>query len=213
MMAYFKAAENEAGLLERKLFFEKLFIDPQNRIQAISAEEEIQVGKSYSVLELIERSIIYSDNQATQLLLSHLDLDYMKQVFARLDIESDIFSVSYSAADTISIKEYTSFFRILYNASFLTYDYSELALSILSRTNFPDGLRAGTPSEVKVAHKFGEAGKAGEFRQLHDCGIIYYPERPYLLCVMTRGENIGDMASAIKDIANFVYTKVDAQLK
>ena len=68
------------------------------------------------------------------------------------------------------------------------------------------------PSDIQIAHKFGERGIARvgkpEQKQLHDCGIVYYPKRPYLLCVMTRGEDFDKQARIIQDISKIVYTKV-----
>jgi hypothetical protein len=56
---------------------------------------------------------------------------------------------------------------------------------------YNDGLKAGIPANIELAHKFGERGIIGmngrEQKQLHDCGIIYYPKHPYILCIMTRG--------------------------
>jgi len=43
--------------------------------------------------------------------------------------------------DSVSLKEYSSFFRILYNASYLTPSSSQFALSLLTKTDFTDGIR------------------------------------------------------------------------
>lgn len=42
-------------------------------------------------------------------------------------------------------------------------------------------------------------------KELHDCGIIYYPERPYLLCVMTEGNDLNELAGVIQNISKTVY--------
>lgn len=42
---------------------------------------------------------------------------------------------------SISLKEYSSFFRILYTASYLSPSSSQYALSLLTKTDFPDGIR------------------------------------------------------------------------
>jgi beta-lactamase class A len=84
---------------------------------------------------------------------------------------------------------------------------SNKALEILSTVEFRDGLRAKLPPEIKIAHKFGERGTRDGF-QLHDCGIVYYPERPYLLCVMTRGQDMDSLKEVIQDISFMVYSEV-----
>lgn len=87
----------------------------------------------------------------------------------------------------LTVKEYASFFRILFNSSYLSADNSERALNLLAHTEYHDALPS--PQGVVVAHKFGEAGTENIERQLHDCGIVYLPDHPYLACIMTRGRD------------------------
>jgi len=73
------------------------------------------------------------------------------------------------------------FFRVLYNATYLSSDSSEHALSLLNLPDFPQGIEATVPKGVAVAQKFGERSVftstgAVDHRELHDCGIIYYPK-------------------------------------
>ena len=70
----------------------------------------------------------------------------------------------------------------------------------------------GVPFGIKVSHKFGERKNidlANSDEQLHECGIIYFPKHPYLLCVMTRGENFQQMSSFIADTSRLVYGTMD----
>jgi len=62
-----------------------------------------------------------------------------------------------------------------------------------------------------VASRFGERahGPAGA-KQLHDCGIVYCPRRPYLLCVMTRGDDFQELTGTIRDLSRLVYSDVCA---
>lgn len=102
--------------------------------------------------------------------------------------------------------------RVLFNATYLNDANSEKALVLLSKATFDKGLTAGVPSTIVVSHKFGEHvnGADGVINsvELHDCGIVYYPKNPYLLCVMTRGKNINDLQNTIKEISNTVYTVI-----
>jgi len=47
-------------------------------------------------------------------------------------------------------------------------------------------------------------------KQLHDCGIIYHPSKPYILCIMTKGEEIEELASVIADISRLVFKGIDS---
>jgi hypothetical protein len=44
---------------------------------------------------------------------------------------------------------------------------------------------------------------------MHDCGIVYYPERPYFLCVMTKGYEFKRLAAVIRVMSRAVYREVD----
>ena len=143
----------------------------------------------------------------------HLDRVY-KDVYANYDpAKKD---------EVVTLTAYASFFRVLYNASYLNKNMSEKALRYLSRSAFRDGVVAGIPSNVDCAIKFGErtvqaeaGGESGEraVKQLHEFGIIYYPNRPFLIGVMARGEDPGKLANIMREITSLIYEEVDRQLR
>jgi beta-lactamase class A len=214
MMAYLKDSETDPSILQKEILYDKNTADTLgdfNNGTYYKSEKAIQVGKKYTVSDLINRSIIYSDNNAKNLLVLNLpNVQDLFRVYTELGIATPM--ELRGTGNIVSVQEYATFFRILYNASFLSYDDSEKALEILAQTKFDKGLRAGVPANIEIAHKFGEYEDNG-VNQLHDCGIVYYPHEPYLLCIMTRGNNIDDLANTIKDISATAYEDVDSTMK
>ena len=102
-------------------------------------------------------------------------------------------------------------------ATYLNYQYSEESLNLLSQAAFKDGLVAQLPNNIKIAHKFGEhvVGQNGVANtiELHDCGIVYYPDHPYLICVMTKGTDITALAQLISNISLAAYQQIQEKYK
>ena len=207
MIAYFKRSEVDPSILKKTYSY----TDPQdrNKKENIKPRDPIMRGKPYTVDDLITQMMVYSDNNAMALLVENLPIQMQDQVYTDLGIT--IPGVR-GTEDYMSVSDYASFFRILYNASYLSKDNSQKALSLLTKVDFSDGIRAGIPKEVVVANKFGER-QLGQTQQLHDCGIVYFNDHPYLLCVMSRGNDFTKLTSSIKDISHLVYSEVDKQEK
>lgn len=208
MLSVYRFAEKEPGILDALITYEQEYPAPSNISQLIPPQERLELGKQYSLENLVERSIIYSDNQAAVLLLNYLGPERIHEIFMRIGVED----ISQKTESLLSVKAYSTFFRILYNSSYLNRYMSERALDILSKTQFKDGIKAGVPENIVVSHKFGESGVRGIAQQLHDCGIVYHPLRPYLLCVMTRGTDINTLTQTIKDLSSLIWNEVDSQL-
>lgn len=79
----------------------------------------------------------------------------------------------------IGSRSYSSILKCLYFSCFLTPQDSQEVLTDLIGSAGQSELPAGVPQGVQVAHKIGSA----QNRQ-SDCGIVYQPQRPYLVCVM-----------------------------
>jgi len=153
--------------------------------------------------------IVYSDNNAFTFLTKIVDPVQLDRVYSSLRLLNPR---SMKDDDFLSVQTYESFFRVLYNASYVSRDSSEWALEILSKSEFRSGLVSGVPPSVKVSHKFGEKSDASEGSvQLHDCGIVYYPRHPYLLCVMSKGPNFELLDDVIAEISRIAFTEVDRQ--
>jgi len=168
-------------------------------------------NQSYSYQELIERMIAYSDNNATILLSKGIQEDVFLRPYEDLGIAPPLLQ---NGEYYLRVKDYATFFRVLFNASYLSREYSEKALGVLLKSEYQQGLVAGIPADIRVAHKFGERiWEDTNEHQLHDCGIVYYPNRPYLLCVMTRGKDFTPLGEVIADISSLVYKEVQTQLK
>ena len=203
MMNTFKQAMDDPSFLTKQFVYEG---GSHNTSEYFKAESELKDNHTYSIDEAVASMIMFSDNNATAVLGYALDTSTLLSSYTDLGI-----AVPNMPDYAISAKTYGSFFRILYNSTFLSKEYSEKALRLLSQTVFSKGLVAGVPSTVKVSHKFGERQVDADTNQLHDCGIIYYPNRPYLLCVMTRGKDFDKLVSFIAKVSKKVYSIVDQE--
>lgn len=203
LMAWLRLAEDHPELLEQRIVFEG---SGEAAVPTIPSSSHLRVGATYSLAELVERMIVYSDNDATQVLLANVDEAVLVQTYTELGFplptEQDL-------DPEMTVKQYAAAFRVLYNATLLGRAMSERALELLTRAEFRDGLVAGVPEGVPVAHKFGERSLAGSpARQLHECGIVYVPAHPYLLCVMTRGEDVAAQTELIAALSRAAYMSV-----
>lgn len=209
-IVYFKSAERDPAILEESYVFKNDNLFPMAE-QTIKPSQVLEVGKSYSVHDLIRRMLVYSDNDAHNLLVMHVNLKILKEVYDDFSLP---LPTQENPGEFVSVRDYARFFRILFNSSYLSKEHSEEMLSLLSQVEYKDGLVAGVPADVMVAHKFGERQQyGGSSRQLHDCGVVYFPGNPYLLCVMTRGSDNSQLSGAIKDISRLVYEEVGKQLE
>ena len=202
MMSYLKQGEENPELLSRKIVFTEA--DKNYEKQNIKPVTEMEIGKSYTIEDVINRMIIYSDNSALRILLREGN-SFAYRVFYDLDV--DIQSDQEGLENFMSVYEYSRFFRILYNGSYLDFENSNKALEILTKVDFKDGLVAGIPLDIPVAHKFGER-QFGNEKQLHDCGIVYHPEKPYLICIMTRGKDLEKLPHVISELSKVTYEEI-----
>lgn len=200
LTAAFKMDENEPGFIKKKVRYDKK-LNPGEVPNII--DSVIKIGNEYTIEKLINNMIVYSDNEARLLLVQNIDPAIISKVYSDLGI--DVTNVT-DDQDFMSARTFSSFFRILYNATYLNKDNSEKALQILSHTNFHQGIPALLPDSIVVAHKFGERGYPNsDIKELHDCGIVYKGKTPYLICVMTKGTNIQELRKIIGEISFLVY--------
>jgi beta-lactamase class A len=140
-------------------------------------------GVSLSVEELVKLTLVDSDNTAYNVLSDELTEQEAGEVYEGLDIQLTI-EDEYLL---VSPKNYSSIFRSLYLSSFLTKEHSSHILDILTQTPFRDQIDAGVPDTIKIAHKIGVFKQVGDAQEVYiDCGIVYVPNRPYVLCVFVQ---------------------------
>lgn len=209
MMTLLHESESNPAILNEKITYNPGTSTPQlSTMQTIVPQESIKAGQTYTISQLIVYMIEYSDNNAMNLLFNRVPIADQIDLYNQLGVDSSVLT---NATGGLTVKQYSVFFRILYNSSYLSRTDSEFALSLLSKTDFDNGLRAGVPSNIVISHKFGERQLNGGLQQLHDCGIVYYPNHPYLLCVMSRGTDMSSLSSALSDISLFVYNKIHTE--
>lgn len=212
MVAFFKMAESDSKILSKKILYEGDY--DMNGEQYFKPAKVLEPYKYYTIENLIERMIVYSDNNTLPLLVKNMNEKIFNAVYSDLGWSS---GSGLPATRDYTPKSYAKFFRVLYNATYLNKEMSEKALDLLSKVEFSQGIRAGLPENMVVAEKFGERNFVGTTndpqsqQELHDCGIVYFPNHPYLLCIMTKGENFDKLSATIKDISSLVYESMNSK--
>jgi beta-lactamase class A len=135
------------------------------------------VGAKISIGEAVKLALTRSDNTAARLVSSQTSYDDFNAVSEGLDIELK----SKEATPIITLKQYSSILKALFFASIINKEDSEKILNLLSQTIFNDKLPAGVGQGVSVSHKIGVL----DGKLYTDCGIVYVPRKPYILCMVS----------------------------
>lgn len=201
MMAALKLAESNPTILSERLKYHKSL---PGSADYFYTNDSVASG-SYSLEDLIGYMIKFSDNDAFDAIVADpkINAEFV-QIYSLFRLPTT--ALIGSTTDFMSPRSFSSIFRTLYNSSFFEWNLSEQVLDLLSQTTFTSGIAAGVPAGTPVAHKFGE-----NTDELHDCGIVYYPDHPYLLCVMTRGNNAVKLESVIQGISGAAWSFMGKQ--
>ena len=208
MISAYKASEADPNFLTQVI--ETPEFEDKNQDQEIPPQGYIQPHQKYPLQEIVNTMIIYSDNNSVSLLNNILDPNLQSQT--RSDLNAPTYGKNSGKYDYLTAEQFSYYLRVLYNATYINRANSQAALELLSQTKYTQGLRSPIPSQITVAHKFGQMAvndRGHQYKELHDCGIIYYPNHPYLLCVMTKSDKaISTIEPAIQEISQAVYNFV-----
>jgi len=161
--------------------------------------ESAAFGSQWSVRNLVDRSIIYSNNVAVKMLARTLTWDGLLACTAEMGgpvTRTEEGSTPVSAADE------AAWWLHLWQLSQERPDLAEELLSPLRRVTYTGRIQAGTPRPELVTHKFGTYAGYD-----HD-GAIVWGERPYVLVVMTFGGGEYTADQAIERIAAAAWEAV-----
>ena len=185
-------------------------MEDKNAGQEIQPTSYLLPNQTYTIQETMDKIIMNSDNNGVYLLSSILNPDLHAQT--RKDLKIPLLDPTDNYSDYLTAEQFSFYFRVLYNATYINKFYSQAALKLLSKVDYNNGIRDPVPSDIVVAHKFGLLTRKDQLnveRELHDCGIVYYPDTPYLLCVMTKSNStLPTVESAIQQISQTVYESV-----
>jgi beta-lactamase class A len=214
MIAYFKMAESDPQVLRRTLTFMGSTV--KVGMSEVKSYQPLIPGRSYSVDDLIFRMIVHDDEDARELLSANIRPEYLDRVFKDVYVNYD----PQQHDSPVPFSAYASFYRVLYHASYLNKAMSEKALRYLSRSAFKNSIVSGIPSNIDCAIKFRErtigvapdtGARGTSLEQVHIFGIVYLPNRPYLMGVMARGPDREQLKTLVRDITTSLFEEMDHQ--
>lgn len=159
-----------------------------------------QIGTSFTIEELVRRALAESDNTAYRILLRNLDQGELESMHQHLGLDK-----FFSTDGKISAKNYSVILRALYSSSYLPEEYSQKLLGIMAKSKFNQYLASGLPENVIFAHKIG---LSDEQDVVLDSGIVYLPDRPYILSVMIKTKDMEAARGQMKNISEKVYNYI-----
>ncbi|MCE9548967.1 class A beta-lactamase-related serine hydrolase [Candidatus Nomurabacteria bacterium] len=207
MVAALRIAELDPSFLSKRIFISKSYSSYLQDGDRYEPKLPVKIGGTYTIKELVEHTIIESDNVANKALKDAVGEEILNKTYEDLNMPK----VDLAADRGYNPEYYSHLFRALYNGTYLSKPVSEKVLELLSNTLFNKGIVAGVPTGTTVSHKFGiNAFTVGPYAELHDCGIVYYPEHPYFVCIMTRGNDLATLETIIKDISTISWEFVNS---
>ena len=174
-----------------------------------------KVGRTETVRELVRLMITESSNLATNILIERVTPARVMSLLRRMGARDmkvlrgveDGKAFERGMNNTTTARDLLVLFRALAEGRAVSPEASREMLDVLAAQKFNEGIPAGLPAGVRVAHKTGSITKIE-----HDAGVVYPPGRgPYVLVVLVRG--LADEKRAhklIADISRAVYADVSA---
>ena len=165
-------------------------------------------GQTRTVSQLCELMITMSSNLATNLLIEKLGVEDIRSTVHAMGADGmnvlrgveDGKAFEKGLNNTTTAEGLAVLLNAIAEGKAVDADASRQMVEILSRQHSNDGIPAGLPPGIKVAHKTGEITKIH-----HDAAIVYAP-RPFVLVILVRGvAERKDSAALMVDIARLLY--------
>lgn len=180
-------------------FDNELLLLPEDKNSEFGELYRLPDNSRFTVERLLREMLVNSDNTARSIFMRNLDFAEIQVVLDHLGIE-DIFNSDLK----IQTKKYSIFWRSLYTASFLSPENSQKLIELMSQSSATKYLRRGIPENIMFSHKIGVSGDT----IYSDSGIVYAPNRPYILTVMLSKPSEADATALMEEISRKVYSYV-----
>jgi beta-lactamase class A len=166
------------------------------------------VGQTRTLDQLCDLMITVSSNFATNLLIQKLGIDNIRATVNALHADGmdikrgveDQKAFDKGLNNTTTARGLATLLLAIANGKAVDPDSSAKMMEILERQKFNEGIPAGVPANIRVAHKTGEITKIH-----HDAGIVYAGP-PFVIVVLVRGiEDFKQSSALIADVTRDLY--------
>ena len=166
------------------------------------------VGQTRTLSQLCDLMITVSSNLATNLLIQKLGVESIRATVHSLHADGmnvlrgveDNKAFEKGLNNTTNAQGLAVLLEAVAKGEAVDADASRQMVAILERQKFNEGIPAGVPAGMQVAHK------TGELTNLHHDAAIVYAQRPFVLIILVRGiPDIRDSSALMADITRQLY--------
>ena len=222
MMEVFRQAAQKTLSLDDRIVVKKEFasiVDGKPFLLQVEDDSETSLyrrqGEQLTIRELMRSMITESSNLATNLLVERVTAARTSEFMSQLGAPSirvlrgveDNLAYSRGLNNTLTARGLMQILTRLAERKVVSAKASEEMISILRTQRFAEGIPAGLPAGVSVAHKTGAFGQV-----YHDAAIVEPPRgEAFVLVVLTRGIKEPPRAhKLVADITRAVYQHAEA---
>ena len=169
-------------------------------------------GQKRTLRELCELMITASSNLATNLLIEKLDVENIRATVHGLGADGmnvvrgveDDKAFQKGLNNTTTARGLGNLLQAIAEGKAVDAASSNEMVAILEWQKFNEGIPAGLPKGIPVAHKTGEITK------IHHDAAIVFAKRPFILVILVRGlAEKKDSAALMADISRSLYEAIE----
>lgn len=161
----------------------------------------IEEGDTFPISFLLDRMIVVSDNVARNMLERYIGSGTIRAYMLAQGVEP---AYTPSSPRMTARGTNTLLARLDRGEASIRPDLTQFLLDLLSSTVYNDRIPAKLPPDVTVAHKVGTLSRA-----VHDAGIVYAPDRSFIISVFTEDIPYDDAVELIATLARTIYDYED----
>jgi len=170
------------------------------------------LGQKRTLRELCELMITASSNLATNLLIEKLDVENIRATVRGLGADGmnvvrgveDDKAFQKGLNNTTTARGLGNLLQAIAEGKAVDAASSNEMVAILQWQKFNEGIPAGLPKGIPVAHKTGEISK------IHHDAAIVFAKRPFILVILVRGlSEKKDSAALMADISRSLYEAIE----
>ncbi len=150
----------------------------------------VEVGDLVTVDEALRLMMSISDTPTAVLLQDALDFANVNKGLEELGIRNS--GLFYPGPPLATARDVGRLLEDILRGGILPEASHEAMLALLMSERTDNGLRAGVPPEIRVAHKTGSLPMA-----LHDAGIVFLPGQTYVFVVLWDRQSDADLIATI----------------